>query len=208
MSTHAATVYIVDDDDAFRDSLRWLLEPTGYTVAAYADAASFLAEYDARQPGCLVLDIRMPGMSGLELQDELRRRGSTLPVIFVTGHGDVPMAVNAVKKGAVEFIEKPFNDRAFLGIVENALKIDASQRRDRARKMSAAARIGALTEREREIMRHVVAGKMNKTIADELGISIKTVEAHRAKVMQKMGVDSIAQLVQLALEGGTPRKPR
>jgi FixJ family two-component response regulator len=142
----------------------------------------------------------MPGMNGLELQDELKRRELTLPIVFVTGHGDVPMAVSAVKKGAAEFIEKPFNDRAFLGLIQKALKLDAVQRREQAHKMTVAARLAKLTAREREIMRFVVAGKMNKTIADELCISIKTVEAHRARVMQKLGVDSVAALVQLALE--------
>ena len=201
----ATTVFIVDDDEAFRDSLRWLLESASHNVASYATAESFLAESDPHQPGCLVLDIRMPGMSGLELQDELRRRAIMLPIIFVTGHGDVPMAVSAVKKGAAEFIEKPFNDQAFLGLVENALKLDASQRREQARKLSVASRIATLTQREREVMQHVVAGMMNKTVADELGVSIKTVEAHRAKVMQKMGADSVAELVQLALESGQKR---
>ena len=209
MRAHAAaTICIVDDDAAFSDSLRWLLQSSGYNVAAYTSAESFLAESDPTQPGCLVLDIRMPGMSGLELQDELKRRAIILPIIFVTGHGDVPMAVSAVKKGAAEFIEKPFNDQAFLGLVENALKLDASQRREQARKMSVASRVATLTQREREVMQHVVAGKMNKTIANELAVSIKTVEAHRAKVMQKMGADSVAELVQLVLESGHQRGRR
>jgi len=208
MNTHAAVIYVVDNDDAFRDSLCWLLESAGHTVAAYADAESFLGALDPLQHGCLVLDIRMPGMSGLELQDELKRHGNPLPIIFVTGHGDVPMAVSTVKKGAAEFIEKPFDDRALLGLVENALTLDAGLRREQARRMSVATRIATLTQREREIMQYVVAGKMNKTIADELCISIKTVEAHRAKVMLKMGVDSVAQLVQLALEAGMPCKTR
>ena len=193
-------VFIVDDDDAFRDSLCWLLESAGHRVVAYAAAENFLAAYEPDQPGCLVLDIRMPGMNGLELQDEMRRSALTLPIIFVTGHGDVPMAVSAVKKGAAEFIEKPFNDRAFLGLIQKALKLDAAQRREQTRKMSAAARLEKLTSREREIMHFVVAGKMNKTIADELCISSQTVEAHRARVMQKLGVDSVAALVQFALE--------
>src|SRR6185369_15164253 len=194
------TVFIVDDDDAFRDSLCWLLESAGHRIVAYAAAENFLTAYEPDQAGCLVLDIRMPGMNGLELQDELKRRELTLPIVFVTGHGDVPMAVSAVKKGAAEFIEKPFNDRAFLGLIEKALKLDAAQRREQTRKMTVTARLEKLTSREREIMRFVVAGKMNKTIADELCISIKTVEAHRSRVMQKMGVDSVAALVQLALE--------
>ena len=209
MNAHPeVTVFIVDDDDGFRDSLRWLLGSAGHHVVAYPAAAGFLAEYDPRQPGCLVLDIRMPGMNGLELQDELKRRAIGIPIIFVTGHGDVPMAVSAVKKGAAEFIEKPFNDQAFLGLIEKALKLDAGQRREQVRRLTVAARLEKLTAREREIMQFVIAGKMNKTMADELCISIKTVEAHRAKVMQKMGVDSVAELVQLVLESGQARGAR
>ena len=202
------TVFIVDDDAAFRDSLCWLLESAGHRVAAYPAAAAFLAAHDPHQPGCLVLDIRMPGMNGLELQVELQRRVIGIPIIFVTGHGDVPMAVSAIKKGAAEFIEKPFNDQTFLRLVEKALKLDAAQRREQARRMSVAARLDKLTAREREIMQFVIAGKMNKTIADELCISIKTVEAHRAKVMQKMGVGSVAKLVQIVLETAPARGAR
>ena len=202
------TVFIVDDDAAFRDSLCWLLESAGHRVAAYPAAAAFLAAHDPHQPGCLVLDIRMPGMNGLELQDELQRRVISIPIIFVTGHGDVPMAVSAIKKGAAEFIEKPFNDQTFLRLVEKALKLDAAQRREQARRMSVAARLDKLTAREREIMQFVIAGKMNKTIADELCISMKTVEAHRAKVMQKMGVGSVAKLVQIVLETAPARGAR
>ena len=202
------TVFIVDDDAAFRDSLCWLLESAGHRVAAYPAAAAFLAAHDPHQPGCLVLDIRMPGMNGLELQDELQRRVIGIPIIFVTGHGDVPMAVSAIKKGAAEFIEKPFNDQTFLRLVEKALKLDAAQRREQARRMSVAARLEKLTVREREIMQFVIAGKMNKTIADELCISMKTVEAHRAKVMQKMGVGSVAKLVQIVLETAPARGAR
>jgi FixJ family two-component response regulator len=209
MSAHpSATVFVVDDDDAFRDSLGWLLTSAGHRVELFRSADRFLAGYDPQQPGCIVLDIRMPGMNGLELQDELKRRAHGIPIIFVTGHGDVPMAVSAVKKGAAEFIEKPFNDEALIGLVEKALKLDASQRREHARRMTVAARIEKLTSREREIMQFIIAGKMNKTMADELRISIKTVEAHRAKVMQKMGVDSVAELVQFVIESGHARGGR
>jgi len=183
-------VHVVDDDAALRDSLRWLLESAGLRVATYASAESFLEAYAAAQGGCLLLDIRMPGMSGLELQDELKRRGYTIPIVFITGHGDVPMAVNAVKKGALEFIEKPYNAQALLVMVDHALDIDAEARR-------VAARLGRLTKREREVMELVIAGKRNQDIAAELSISIKTVEAHRAGMMWKMGVDSLAELVQL-----------
>jgi len=191
-------VHVVDDDEALRDSLRWLLESARHCVATYATAESFLATYDPERAGCLVLDIRMPGMSGLELQDELKRRGHTIPIIFVTGHGDVPMAVNAVKKGALEFIEKPFNDKAFLVLIKNALAFDAETRR-------AAARLVTLTRREREVMELIVAGKRNQDIAAKLSINIKTVEAHRANVMRKTGVGSLAELVQLVHGAGAPR---
>ena len=194
-------VRVVDDDAALRDSLRWLLESAGHRVATYASAESFLAEDAAEQGGCLLLDIRMPGMSGLELQDELRRRGHAIPIIFITGHGDVPMAVNAVKKGAFEFIEKPFNDEKLLVLIDNALAVDAETRR-------VAARLGRLTKREREVMKLVIAGKRNQDIATELSISIKTVEAHRAGMMWKMGVDSLAALVQLVGSAGAPRRTR
>lgn len=183
-------VRVVDDDEALRDSLTWLLESAGHRVASYESAEVFLATDVPQQGGCLMLDIRMPGMSGLELQDELIRRGQQIPVIFITGHGDVPMAVKAVKKGALEFIEKPFNDQSLFELVEHALAIDARTR-------GVVARFGRLTSRERDVMALIVAGKRNQDIAEELAISIKTVEAHRSKVMWKMGVESLAALVQL-----------
>jgi len=150
----------------------------------------------------------LPGMNGLELQDELRRRTIGLPLVFVTGHGNVPLAVSAIRNGAVEFLEKPVAEPTLLAVIERALKLDDIQRRDQARKMTVVARHEKLTSREREIMHFVVNGKMNKTIADELRISIKTVEAHRAKVMKKMGVGSIAELVQLVIETGDARGGR
>ena len=192
-------VYVVDDDAALRDSLRCLLESAGHCVATCASAKAFFAIYDPKQAGCLVLDIRMPGMSGLELQDKLKRRGHAIPIVFITGYGDVPMAVNAVKKGAFDFIEKPFNGQALLALIDNALAIDAEARR-------AAARFETLTRRERKVMKRIVAGKRNQDIAAELTISIKTVEAHRAAVMQKTGVDSLAALVKLVQSAGAPRR--
>jgi FixJ family two-component response regulator len=189
-------VYVVDDDEPMRDSLAWLLEANGHAVEAYASAEAFLAAWREDMRGCLVLDVRMPGMSGLELHERLAGLRSTLPVVFVTGHGDVPMAVAAVKKGAVDFIEKPFNDKELLRLVERCLELERTRRASRAREDDVRRRLGALTEREREVMRLVVAGRLNKQIADELGISIKTVEAHRARVMEKMEVGSIAELVQ------------
>jgi FixJ family two-component response regulator len=186
----APVVHVVDDDEALRDSLRWMLESAGYRVVTYATSELFLADYDPRQSGCLVLDIRMPGMSGLEVQDELKRRGYAIPIVFITGHGDVPMAVSAMKKGAIDFIEKPFNDEAFIRVVENALTSDTQRRR-------AAACLATLTARERDVLQGIVAGKRNKVIAVELGVSIKTVEAHRGNVMKKLGVDSLADLMRL-----------
>jgi FixJ family two-component response regulator len=203
MSAHAeATVYVIDDDHTFRDALRRLLSFAGHRVALHANAESFLAEYSPPHPGCVILETRLPGMSGIELQSELRQRAIGIPLVFATKHGDIPLAVAAVKSGAVEFFEKPVNEAALLAVIEKTLKLEAGRRREHARKLTVAARFEKLTSREREIMHFVIAGKMNKTVADELFISIKTVEAHRAKVMQKLGVDSVAELVQLAIENG------
>jgi FixJ family two-component response regulator len=190
------TIYVIDDDEALRDSLVWLLESSGYRVLSHDSAEAFLAMYDERLTGCLVLDVRMPGMSGLELFDELSRRRCTLPLIFITGHGDVPMAVSALKKGAVDFIEKPFSDRDMLGLIEQCLATERENRSRRRQEADTARRLGQLTQREREVLDLIIAGKLNKQIADVLGISIKTVEVHRARVMEKMGAHSLAELVQ------------
>ena len=200
-------IYIIDDDEALRDSLVWLLESSGYRVAAYASAEAFLAAYTAAMTGCLVLDVRMPGMSGLELFEELRARHCTLPVIFITGHGDVPMAVSAVKKGAVDFIEKPFGDRDMLGLIEQCLAAELAGRLKRRLEADTARRLDHLTQREREVLDLIILGKLNKQIADVLGISIKTVEVHRARVMEKMGAHSLAELVQhvITVESGAAR---
>lgn len=189
-------IHIVDDDEALRDSLVWLLESSGYGVTAYESAEAFLSVYDPSMAGCLVLDVRMPGMSGLELFEELNRRRCPLPVIFITGHGDVPMAVSAVKKGAADFIEKPFGDREMLGLIEQCLATERQGRQRRRLEADTARRLEHLTQREREVLDLIIAGKLNKQIADILGISIKTVEVHRARVMEKMGVGSLAELVQ------------
>ena len=194
-------IYVVDDDMEFRDSLRYLLESAGYRVAEYATAEYFLATYQPALGACAVLDVRMPGLSGLELQEEMLSRGHSIPIIFITGHGDVPMAVNTLRKGAVDFIEKPFNDDEFLARVEGAVKLNGPAFQDRARQLSASVRLATLTRREREVMKHIVAGKSNKLMADALHISIKTVEAHRARVMEKMRASSVAELVQLVMEG-------
>jgi FixJ family two-component response regulator len=203
MSAHGeATVYLIDDDHADRDALRRLISAAGHRVVAHTAAASFLADCSSHHPGCVVLESTLPEMSGLELQGELKRRAMGIPLIFVSGRSSVPLAVSALKNGALEFLEKPVDEQALLAAVDKALKIDAVQRREHARKTSVATRLAKLTTREREIMDFVIAGKMNKTMADELLISIKTVEAHRAKVMQKLGVDSVAALVQLVTDGG------
>lgn len=189
-------VYIVDDDEALRDSLLWLLDSTGIKAQAFDSAEAFLNAWSTRMSGCLVLDIRMPGMSGLELQEKLAALHSTLPIIFITGHGDVPMAVSALKNGAVDFIEKPFNDQDMVNLIHTALAEDRKHHDSRMLEADAQRRIDALTPREREVLELIVAGRLNKQIADDLGISIKTVEVHRARVMEKMGVNSLAELVQ------------
>ena len=188
-------IYIVDDDEPMRDSLRWLIESSGYRVAAYSSAERFLAAYKPDTAACLVLDVRMPGISGLQLQQELNRRGETLPIIFITGHGDVPMAVNAVKSGAYDFLEKPFKDAQLLSLLEE-VAARGSATPSRAHGRCAAARLALLTSREREVAELVVRGFKNKKIADDLNISVKTVEAHRARAMEKMEVSSIAELVR------------
>jgi len=195
-AVHDQQIYIVDDDEALRDSLVWMLESSGYAVAAFDSAEAFLAAYRESMSGCLVLDVRMPGMSGLELFEELGRKRFSLPVIFITGHGDVPMAVSALKKGAVDFIEKPFGDQDMLRLIEQCLEQERNSRSKRKLEADTVRRLDHLTQREREVLDLIIAGKLNKQIADVLGISIKTVEVHRARVMEKMGAHSLAELVQ------------
>ena len=197
------SVYVVDDDDAMRDSLRWLLESAGYRVACYSSAERFLSAYRPGSPACLVLDVRMPGLTGLELQQELNRRGEALPIIFITGHGDVPMAVDALKSGAFHFVEKPFKSERLLALIEQASSNDLPGEAERARQRCVAARFATLTQREREVLDLVVHGRKNKQIAEALQISVKTVEAHRARAMEKMDVTSVADLVRATLSGNT-----
>ncbi len=192
-------VFVVDDDPAMRDSLRWLIESTGLRVETYPDAQTFLDAVRSDMPGCLVLDVRMPGMSGLDLQSELARRGIGLPTIVVTGHAEVPMAVRAVKAGALDFIEKPFSDQLLLDRVRQGIEMDRQEREARERRGEAVRRLGLLTQREREVLDLVVAGKPNKEIAMVLRLSPKTVEVHRAHVMEKMQASSVAELVRLAI---------
>lgn len=194
------SVFIVDDDEAMRDSLAWLLESNGLRVRSFESGEAFLDAYREDMAGCLVLDVRMPGMSGLELHEKLQGLCSTLPIIFVTGHGDVPMAVSALKKGATDFIEKPFNNKEILGLIEQCLAADREQSSQRRRHAQIDKRLANLTPREREVLGLIAAGRLNKQIADDLGISIKTVEVHRARVMDKMAVRTVAELVQLVMK--------
>ncbi len=189
-------IFIVDDDDAQRDSLVWLLESHGYAVRAFSSARDFLAIWDRHLAGCLLLDVRMPGVSGLELFENLTKRHSSLPVIFITGHGDVAMAVAALKKGAADFIEKPFSAEEMLQIIGNCLARESEEREHRRGQADTAQRLAQLTTREREVLDLIIVGKLNKQIADVLGISIKTVEVHRARVMDKMGVSTLASLIR------------
>lgn len=192
-----STVFIVDDDVAVRQSLSLLIRSMSLAVEAFESAQDFLERGDCTRPGCLVLDIRMPGMSGLELQDELVRRGFLLPVIFITGHGDVAMAVRAMKHGAVDFIEKPFSDQLLLERINQALDLDRQRREQQAERAELARHMETLSPREREVMGRIVSGQANKVIAIELGLSERTVEIHRAKVMSKTGARSLAELVSM-----------
>lgn len=193
------TVFVVDDDEALRDSLVWLLESNHYAVRTFASAESFLEVFDPNLAGCLVLDVRMPGRSGLALFDDLKALGSTLPVIFISGHGDVPMAVSALKKGAIDFIEKPFHQEDMLSLIEGCLVRERADRERRRLGADSARRLALLTHREREVLDLIIGGKLNKQVADALGISIKTVEVHRSRVMEKMGARTFAELMQSVL---------
>lgn len=194
------TVFIVDDDAAIRHAMEFLMRSVDMKYEIYASADEFLTGWNETQGGCLVLDIRMPRMGGLELQERLRERGSSLPIIFITGHADVPMAVDAMQKGAFDFIQKPFRDQELLERIAAALKTDRARRAEHERKSDVCERMTTLTPREREVMDLVVTGKPNKVVAFELGVSQRTVEIHRARVMDKMGARSLADLVRMSLE--------
>jgi two-component system, LuxR family, response regulator FixJ len=193
------TVYIIDDDEGMRRALDTLLRTVGYKTAVFSRPGEFLAQFRADLPGCLLLDIRMPEMSGLELQQRLNSKGSMCPVIFITGHGDVPMAVQAMKGGAFEFIQKPFRDQDLLDCINHALKQDGENRGILAQRTEVLRKLQSLTPRERQVMDLVVDGAANKVIAIDLALSERTVEIHRAKVMEKMGARSVAHLVKLHL---------
>lgn len=196
-------VFLVDDNDGFRQSTQWLLESYGLRVEAYKDGNEFLAGYappgSSREAECLLLDMRMPAMTGLQVQDALKARGARIPIIFITAHGDVPLAVEAMRRGALDFLEKPFPDEALITSIERALaQADERMTRDRAT-ADARLRVESLTPREKQVLDLVIEGALNKTIADRLGISIKTVELHRSRVMEKMRAGSLAQLIQMTV---------
>ncbi|MEY4738592.1 MAG: hypothetical protein RL302_2911 [Pseudomonadota bacterium] len=199
------TVYVVDDDEAVRDSLQWLLEGKGYRVRCFESAESFLSRYDAREVACLIVDIRMAGMTGLELQNRLLEARSPLPIVFITGHGDVPMAVDTMKKGAMDFIQKPFNEEQLVGLVERMLDHAKDTFSDYQLSVSRDALLSKLTMRESQVLERIVAGRLNKQIADDLGISIKTVEAHRANIMEKLSANTVADLLKIALGQNAPK---
>ena len=199
------TVYVVDDDEAVRDSVQWLLEGQDFRVRCFESAEVFLARYDPREVACLIVDIRMDGMSGLELQDRLLERKSPLPIAFITGHGDVPLAVDTMKKGAMDFIQKPFKEDQLVPLVERMLEQARALFTEHQQAASRDALLSKLTSREAQVLERIVAGRLNKQIADDLGISIKTVEAHRANIMEKLGANTVADLLKIALGQNAPK---
>jgi len=198
------TVYVVDDDEAVRDSLQWLLEGKDYRVRCYESAEAFLSRYDPREVACLIADIRMGGMNGMELQARLIERQLPLPIMFITGHGDVPMAVESMKNGAMDFIQKPFQEPQLLDLVERMLERAREAFISSQQSASREALLAKLTGRESQVLERIVAGRLNKQIADDLGISIKTVEAHRANIMEKLSANTVADLLKVAL-GSAPK---
>ena len=205
MTAKKGIVYVVDDDEAVRDSLQWLLEGKDYRVRCFESAEAFLARYDPREVACLIADIRMHGMTGLELQDKLIERHSPLPIVFITGHGDVPMAVDTMKKGALDFIQKPFDESALVSVVERMLEHARTAFTDQQQAATREALLAKLTGRESQVLERIVAGRLNKQIADDLNISIKTVEAHRANIMEKFSANTVADLLKVVL-GNNPSR--
>ena len=199
MTQSEPTVFVVDDDPAVLRGLRLLMRSVKLNVETYLSAQDFLDDYDPAQPGCLLLDLRMPDISGLELQEILQTRNIPIPIIIITGYGEVPAAVQAMKRGAVDFLEKPFNDQVLVDHIQKAIAEDAQIRQQRAEQEAVLARLALLTPREREVMDLVIVGELNKVIAPQLGISPKTVEFHRSHIMKKMKVDSVAELVALVI---------
>ncbi len=209
----APIVYIVDDDNGMRTSLAWLLESVGVKSAGFANAKEFLSAFDPSVPACLVLDVRMPEQSGFDVQAELNRQGTTLPIIFVSGHGDIPMSVRALQNGAIDFVEKPYNSQQMLDRVQRALKLASQRHAADQKQRELRKRLASLTAREKEVLRGVIDGKGSKRIASDLSISVKTVDVHRASIKDKLGAASIAMLVrdvmavwdQEAAASGAPR---
>lgn len=194
-----AVIYVVDDDQAVRDSLRWLLESVELNVETCESAQAFLDVYDRDRPGCLLLDVRMPGTSGLELQQQLADQQLSIPIIIITGHGDVQMAVRAMRDGAVDFVEKPFNDQMLLDRVRDAVEKDIRVRRQQTEQLEIRKRLDRLTPRERDVLELIVAGRLTKQIAAELGVSEKTVEVHRSHIMAKTQAKNVAGLVRMTM---------
>lgn len=201
-------VIVVDDDSGVRNAMRALLKSVGLESTLFASAAEFLAAYQPAQPGCLLLDIRMPGMSGLELQQQLNLRGAVIPVIFMTGHGDIPMAVEAMQNGAFDFLQKPFRDQDLLDRIQRAIARDAERRASLGEHERIRKHLDSLTPREREVLDLMTQGKQNKSIAQDLGVSPRTVEIHRARVLEKMNAHSVAELVRMMLDVGTVHTAR
>lgn len=199
MNQSEPTVFVVDDDASMLKGLRLLMKSVGLKVETYQKGQEFLDSYDPARPGCLVLDVRMPDMSGLELQETLGKNNIPIPVIIITGYGEVPTAVSAMKRGAVDFLEKPFNDQVLVDQIQKAIAKDAQSRQAKTQQQAVSVRLALLSAREREVMDLVIAGKLNKVIARELGISPKTVEFHRSHIMKKMKVHSVAELVALVI---------
>lgn len=202
MVSPTPTVFLVDDDHAVRDALSLLLESADLETEAFETASAFLKAYDPDKPGCLVLDIRMPGMSGMELQEALASKEINIPIIFLTGHGNVPMSAKAFRAGAVDFMQKPFDEDVLLERIEEAIERDQANRAAETRRLNADNRLMSLTPREREVMLRVAAGKSNKEIAAELRLSHRTVEIHRARVMEKSGAESLPDLIELVTASG------
>lgn len=193
-------VYVVDDDEGIREGLSLLLETTGQKTKLYSSALDFLDDYHNKTRGCLILDIRMPSMTGLDLQTRLNALGATLPIIFITGHGDIPMAVEAMRQGALDFIRKPFREQDLLDRINQALSIDAGRSKHESDRSIILSKLALLSERERQIFERVAKGDMNKVIAHDLGISERTVEVHRSQVMKKLAVKTLAELVRFKLQ--------
>lgn len=204
MTDKAPIVYIVDDDNGMRTSLAWLLESVGIQSRGFVSAAEFLGGLDVEVPGCLVLDVRMPEASGFDVQDALNRRGATLPIIFVSGHGDIPMSVRALQQGAIDFVEKPYNSQQMIERIQRAMKLASQRHATDIRQRALRQRVNSLTLREKDVLRGLIEGKPSKVIANELSISVKTVDVHRASIKEKLNAGSIATLVRDVLEVWDP----